>query len=268
MLRAGSGRGPFARALVHSDAFSPLSLFAASEKGGWYDISDLSTLFQDSSRTVAAGVGDPVGGIADKSGNGNHLGASGTARPVLQQDGNGHYYLDFDGVDDALTCAAVPTGGSAHAVIFLATAGASGTDRRICSIGTADGGSWSRYLTGSYVHYLEGSGGLTPNVSSPGSGGTNPYISTVICDLSKGDDPIADLALRARGNLSAENSSGSSGPGAGTFQSATAYLGTSIISMTNYFQGRVYGWIFRYASTDTATQDEIIGWINERCGAY
>ena len=52
--------------------FNPLSLFANSEQGAWYDPSDLSTLFQNSDGTTAVAVGDPVGYIADKSGNGSH----------------------------------------------------------------------------------------------------------------------------------------------------------------------------------------------------
>jgi hypothetical protein len=84
-------------------AFSPLSLFASGEQGGWYDPSDLSTMFQLSTGTTAVAVNDPVGYIADKSGRGNHLTQANTAsRPVLRQDAGGKYYLEFDGVDDKL----------------------------------------------------------------------------------------------------------------------------------------------------------------------
>lgn len=54
--------------------FEPIDLFSAGQTGGWYDPSDLSTLWQDSSRTVpVTAYGDPVGAMDDKSGNGNHL---------------------------------------------------------------------------------------------------------------------------------------------------------------------------------------------------
>ena len=36
----------------------------------WLDASDSSTLFQDAALTIPAGAGDPIGGWADKSGNG------------------------------------------------------------------------------------------------------------------------------------------------------------------------------------------------------
>ena len=85
-------------------AFDPASLFSSGEQGVWYDPSDFSTMFQDSAGTTpVTAVGQPVGKILDKSGRGNHASQStAAARPVLQQDGNGKYYLAFDGVDDKL----------------------------------------------------------------------------------------------------------------------------------------------------------------------
>lgn len=56
--------------------------------------------------TTAAAIDGPVGRIDDKSGNGNHaVQASAAARPTLRQDGNGKYYLEFDGADDTLVSA-------------------------------------------------------------------------------------------------------------------------------------------------------------------
>jgi len=94
--------------------FTPASLFANGEQGAWYDIFDLSTLYQDSAGTTAVtGPGDPVGRMLDKSGNGNHaIQSTDAARPVLRQDAGGRYYLEFDGADDSLEAsytATVPT---------------------------------------------------------------------------------------------------------------------------------------------------------------
>jgi len=85
-------------------SFDPATLFASGEQGGWYDPSDFSTMFQDTAGTVpVTAVGQAVARINDKSGRGNHLTQSVlAARPLLQQDANGNYYLDFDGVDDVL----------------------------------------------------------------------------------------------------------------------------------------------------------------------
>lgn len=49
-------------------AFTPASLFAASEPGGWYDPSDLTTLYQDAAGTTpVTAVEQPVGLVLDKS---------------------------------------------------------------------------------------------------------------------------------------------------------------------------------------------------------
>lgn len=93
----------------------PSALFAASELGVWYDPSDFSSMFQDSAGTTpVTAVGDPVGKINDKSGNGKHATQStSAARPVLRQDGAGKYYLEFDGTDDSLSIPSISFAGGA-----------------------------------------------------------------------------------------------------------------------------------------------------------
>lgn len=80
--------------------FSPLDLFAQGALGAWYDPSDLTTLFQDRARTIpVTAVGQNVGGILDKSGNGLHLSGEGTlptyqivdGKPVIRFIGTGSY---------------------------------------------------------------------------------------------------------------------------------------------------------------------------------
>ena len=66
----------------------------------WLDPSDISTLFQErtgASASTPATLGDPVGTVLDKSGNGNHATApSDGARPTLSKDMLGIFYLSFD----------------------------------------------------------------------------------------------------------------------------------------------------------------------------
>jgi hypothetical protein len=87
---------------------SPLSLFALGEQGGWWDPSDLSTMFQDSAGTTpVTAAGQSVGKINDKSGRGNFVFQPTAGRlPVLQQDAGSRYYLALDGVDDNLITSA------------------------------------------------------------------------------------------------------------------------------------------------------------------
>jgi hypothetical protein len=83
--------------------FSPARLFAAGEKGCWFDPSDLASLFEDTAGTLPATVNGRVGRMVDKSGNGHHaIQTNSWARPFLRVDSAGRPYLEFDGVDDCL----------------------------------------------------------------------------------------------------------------------------------------------------------------------
>ena len=88
--------------------FTPADLFKLGEQGAWYDPSDLTTMFQDRAGTTPVTAdGQTVGKILDKSGRGNHAVApSDAARPLYKTDGTYHW-LQFDGVDDSLSTAAI-----------------------------------------------------------------------------------------------------------------------------------------------------------------
>jgi len=91
---------------VVSAGFNPIDLFGGGEDGVFYDISDLTTLFEErtgASATTASSVDGVVGTVLDKSGNAHHLTAADDAeRPILRQSGS-LYYLEFDGSDDELS---------------------------------------------------------------------------------------------------------------------------------------------------------------------
>lgn len=103
---------------TRSSEWSPLSLFSNGEQGAWYDPSDFSSMFQDSAGTTpVTTTGQSVWLILDKSGKGNHATAlSGAAKPVLQQDANGKYYLAFDGVDDGLISPSILGKSASHLI--------------------------------------------------------------------------------------------------------------------------------------------------------
>jgi len=73
------------RRAVAPAAFTPATLFGASDQGVWYDPSDFSTLFQDSAGTTpVTALEQPVGLMLDKSGRGNHATQpTATSRPVV-----------------------------------------------------------------------------------------------------------------------------------------------------------------------------------------
>lgn len=84
-------------------SWNPLALFANTEKGVFYNPSDLSTLFQDAAGTTPVTAdGQPVGLIKDLSGNNYHASQSAlNSRPIYKTDGELHW-LYFDGIDDHL----------------------------------------------------------------------------------------------------------------------------------------------------------------------
>lgn len=86
--------------------WTPSSLFAANEQGGWYDPSDLATMFQDAAGTIpVVADGDPVGRINDKSGNGFLLTQGTAAARPAYRTAAGLHWLQGDGVDDFLVSA-------------------------------------------------------------------------------------------------------------------------------------------------------------------
>lgn len=108
------------------------SLFRAGDSGVWYDPSDNTKLRQLSGGTGTVALNDPVGYIAPSAGTGsNATQATAGFRPLWKQDGNGKYYLYYDGTDDYhnITCfsadastlcvaAKIRAAGAAFKVIF------------------------------------------------------------------------------------------------------------------------------------------------------
>lgn len=92
------------RMAARGRTFSPAAIFAAGAGGAWYDPSDIGTLFQDSAGSVpVTAAGQTVGRMLDKSGIGNHATQATAANRPLFQESGGVRWLEFDGVNDALT---------------------------------------------------------------------------------------------------------------------------------------------------------------------
>lgn len=84
--------------------WTPASLFAKyGGIGGYWDFTDMTTLFQDSAGTTpVTAASQPVGRVLDQSGQGNHL-TTGSASTRPQYNGAG---ITPDGVDDFMVTAA------------------------------------------------------------------------------------------------------------------------------------------------------------------
>ena len=94
---------PYVFAASGASEIDPATLFASGEKGAFFDISDLSSMWQNTAGTTPAAVGSEVLRIDDKSGNGRNAVSSGGGRSLLLgQDANGNYYLESNDNDDSL----------------------------------------------------------------------------------------------------------------------------------------------------------------------
>lgn len=108
------------------------SLWENGEDGFWHVFSDSTTLFQDAAFSTPAGTGDPVGGVLDKTGNGNHsTQPTNSRRPVLTSV-SGEYWAQFNGTSQGL-----------HQPFQMSPQGVS---RWIAILFQRDSGSASNYL--------------------------------------------------------------------------------------------------------------------------
>lgn len=86
-----------------STLFNPADVFLPGDQGAFYDVSDPNSMntAADGSGSIPA-VDDIVAQILDKSGNNNHASQGGSQSPLLKKDGNGNYFLRYDGNGDQL----------------------------------------------------------------------------------------------------------------------------------------------------------------------
>ena len=214
---------------VAAGAFALTDLYSSGQAGWLFTISP-STCFQDAARTTAAAVGDPVGGVTDQSGNGNHATQTVSAsRPVLRQDASSNYYLEFDGVDDFLSVPVVNISGSGsvHAgVLSQSVAGGFGG----ALVGITD-------VSGYQDHY-----GTTAVYSSLWSTSRVQIASAV-------DTTVTHIAsmLHTGTNLSLRMDGSAIGSGAAVTADtsvAASYVGADAMSGYN-LEGRIYSALVR-----------------------
>lgn len=251
--------------------FYPEGLFGSGEKGVWFDPSDFSTMFQDSGgATPVTAVGQAVGRINDKSGNGYHATqATAASRPILRQDAGGRYYLEFDGVDDSLATASIDPNGAdkVQAVIGLRKV----SDAAFAcfletgpSINTTNGTiAFFAPLTASGANYSFGSRGTTLR---------NPVVSTYTAPITNVYAVVADIAtpfLNTRVNGGAGIFNNTLTQGTGTYLTQPLNIGRRN-GATSPFNGWMYGLIIRFSlfNLSTSVIADAEDWMNSKTGAY
>lgn len=234
--------------------------FAAGERGAWYDPSDLSSMFQDTAGTVAVtAVGQSVALLKDKSGNGQDLSqATSAARPTLQQDGNGHYYLAFSGAQ------------------FLARANTNtlnlGTKSMMGVVGakfTTSAGSQALYarsiagsMVGRYIHH-RGGAGLAPFYQGPGGNvqpgitDTNTAIRVISCTLDRAAGKLTSRVSAADVNSATFTPDGATNLTTGYRFLLGAENDAADSGQLNYLTGAIYGLVVRIADINTDALDFI-----------
>lgn len=183
------------------------ALFAGAA-GGMWDMTDIAALSQDAAGTVpVAAYGDPIGRVADLSGNGNHLvQATAGARPAWSADG-----ALPDGVDDNLAVGSLDLSACDKVVVAMGYIKVDDADRVQMEFGysTYGPGTFQMFSGSNYgLHHWALTHGDAPNsvsqaasMASPASNGYGAHISrhSIPDDLSevwwqgaKGVDGIGD----------------------------------------------------------------------------
>lgn len=261
--------------------FSPLSLFSSGAQGMWYDPSDFSTMFQDwQGTTPVTATGQPVGKILDKSGNNNHL-YQGTAgsRPLLQQDGSGKYYLDFDGTNDymftgensggTLITRTVPFGTSNSQSVTVVSGARKTSDasvRLILSSSPFDLNTNSFYLrapgsTGVSNYAMRASGDV--DFADAAATGYTAPITNVITGIAT--PSTNTILLRVNGTQVASQTATTLGNG--PFGDDVFYFG-SLNTSQRFFIGRIYSTVVLGRLTTGTELSDTETWVNGKTGAY
>lgn len=131
-------------------AFSPSDLWLGAEAGGWWDLSDISSLRIARDGTGAAPiVGEPVGHAQDLGPNGLALEAtSDSARPIMiQQDGR--LGLRLDGLADYLQTASSVPGPNATTIVAASNITSSTDLDGLMSLSRASGSNGTYHLVSS-----------------------------------------------------------------------------------------------------------------------
>jgi hypothetical protein len=258
--------------------FSPASLFASSEQGVWLDPSDFSTMFQDSAGTTpVTAVGQPVGKINDKSGRGNHATqATAGSRPLLQQDGNGCYYLAFDGVDDYMTlpdsCMSnLQTSNQPFAMFAGARRETGGTfmslfiaaDNTDATAGNNDsvGLNFNNATSQIQANIRDYTGAFS---DKPVTGGTYGFPSTCVATWVRSSS-TGYVAVNQVAGTAADQTQPAIGL---VLYTVGALRRGSAATLGSYLNGRLYSLIVRVASSTGTEISNTETWVNTKTMAY
>lgn len=221
--------------------WSPENYFSAGRQGAWYEMGDLSTVFQSDGTTPVTAAGQSVGKILDKSGRGNHLILTNCTYEV---DALGLGYVAFDSASTAATAAAVDLSAADKVTVFagFASAFAAASSAMVCigsplsQDGTFDFGMYS----GGAAMFRRGVGvgALASGWTNPL--GTNPVAVSIGVDFAGTTIQTEMPSINVNGGVSTVfNTFGSPDTGAGPLASEYV-LKVGGGGIYGSFTGRIY----------------------------
>ena len=266
---AGNPAAALTAQAVANSTDGPGALFDAGQPGVWYDVSDMSTLFQDAAGTVpVTAVGQPVGRVLDKSGRGNHATqTTATSRPVLGQDGNGKRCLIFDGIDDWLsTDVPVDLSSPSGLSVFASVRQLSDSTGMILESGTnawditSNPGTW----------FMSSRTGASPLNREVGAGGTSRLAASVVTAATPVTLARSMLTSIPGGYVTARaagysDSTTSGSMGAAGFAARTLFVGRRA-GLVYTFEGNVYGVLVTGKVVDGAELTMLDGYFSRIAG--
>lgn len=239
--------------------YNPAALFASGEQGGWWDPSDLSTMWKDTAGTdPVTADGDAVARIDDKSGNGNHLTQATLAERPLYKTSGGLHWLEFDGSNDRLSVSKTVTLGSgAGWSVFSAQRELTRTTGCVYSLGNTGAGR----LTAA-IPYSDG-------VAYFDAGGTSGVARISGAWVAVGTDTVTTQQRAQSTNAYSVFRNGSSfgtPTTNGANISGTEYaMGDFNAAGFGHFAGRIYGLIFVEADK-SAQRADVEGYLASKAG--
>ena len=250
--------------------FDPATLFASGEKGVWFDVADLSSIFQDEAGSIPAAVDSPVGRVNDKSGNGHHaVQATAAKRPVLRHAG-GIYWLEFDGAGDALATANLSLAAHVSAttlVGFRPSGTALGMIQELSADINAHKGFFQvvNYPAVGKLAVAVNSNGIDQmETSAAGYGSGVTSLLTVSMDFSL-QAAASQIVPRINGATGLFTASVDQADNSTMFDDKPLFIGGRGGSSL-YFAGRIHGLIARFPAMSAS---EIIGaesWLRQKAG--
>lgn len=262
------------RGLSMSDVWTgnitvPSQILISALPGFSYDVSNISTLWQDVAGTVPViEPGDPVARVDDVSSRGNHATQSvGASMPTYQVDANGKGYLQFDGLDDFLVTPAINLTAYQQALLLFAfyrDAYAADVLMEHTTAYTGTPGAWLANVTGA-GNVTFAAQGSTINASASATPGTvpGPFVAASLVDVNAAT--AAGAFPNARLNGTAFQLPAGANPTNTSLANSAVYIaaraGTSL-----FLQGRFYGAVVRAGNVPLATQQALEDYYAERAG--